>query len=466
MTYNIKNPYGTPGEKQQDMKITGIVIKADPLNTTRFYLCTGNEVVTVDSDEELPVEKLLELSGLYTHYFFKAVESKEVSDKKLEKKVHEFLSFTPPEVKLFTDAPSLLEMSPLFEKAAEAIAKAVFELRTIKIRYDGDADGITAGLIMKKAIESFATSRKIPLFLRCQESGGAVYKEKDWEEDKATLVEGSLLILLDHGANQESKEALSNSAKRFEIMVVDHHPPAELHKQHIKHFVSPFNVKNCDEPSSYNTGMLAFEISRRLAPNIEDAILPYRYYSMQADTSSFRKKEFFPQAVIVDYLAVTADKPHSLEYYEKTLANNNLVNELYREEQLKMQRGLEKAVSKAKVTEGRIRVVACDVSSVVKKNTYPSLGKLHNAVQIHFSQDEHPTVSLLHTKNNLSFRANHSAGEKGFSANKIIPVLREEYAAHGFTGGGHNVAASTRFPQDYAKEIVSTALKMVNQLNE
>jgi len=446
------------------MKITGIVIKADSLNTTRFYLCTGNEVVTVDSHVELPVGKLVELTGEYTHYFFKAAENKGVSDNKLEKKVKEFLSFTSPEVKLFTDAPSLLEMSNLFEKAAEVIAKAVFELRPIKVRYDGDCDGILAGLILKKGIEAFAANRKIPLFLRCQESGGAVYKEKDWEEDKATLMEGSLLILLDHGANQESKPSLENSSKRFEVMVVDHHPPALKHG--IRHFVSPFNVKNCDEPSSYNTGMLSFEISRRLALEIEDSILPYRYYSMQADTSSFRKKEFFQQAVIVDYIAVTASEPRSLEYYEKTLANQDLVKELYSEEETKIRKGLEKATNKAKVTEGKIRIVSCDVAGIAKKNTYPSLSKLHNAVQTHFSQDGQPTASLLYTKNNLSFRANHSAAEKGFSANKIIPVLREEFGNYGFTGGGHNVAASSRFPQDYAKQIVSTALKMVNQLNE
>ncbi len=446
------------------MKITGIVIKADSLNTTRFYLCTGNEVITVDSADELPVGKLLELTGEYTHYFFKASEFQEVSDKKLEKKVEAFLSFTAPEVKLFTDAPSLLEMSNLFEKAAEVIAKAVFELRPIKVRYDGDCDGILAGLILKKGIEAFATNRKIPLFLRCQQSGGAVYKEKDWEEDKATLMEGSLLILLDHGANQASKPSLENSSKRFEIMVVDHPPPAPKHN--ITHFVSPFNVKNCDEPSSYNTGMLSFEISRRLALEIEDAILPYRYYSMQADTSSFRKKEFFPQAVVVDYIAVTASEPRSLEYYEKTLANQELVKELYREEETKIRKGLEKATSKAKVTEGKIRIVSCDVSGIAKKNTYPSLSKLHNALQTKFSQDGQPTASLLYTKNNLSFRANHSAAEKGFSANKIIPVLREEFGNYGFTGGGHNVAASSRFPQDYSKQIVSTALKMVNQLNE
>ncbi|MDP3742351.1 MAG: hypothetical protein Q8R15_03485 [Candidatus Micrarchaeota archaeon] len=448
------------------MKITGLIIKADSLNTTRFYVCTGNEMVTVDSHEELPVGKLLELTGEYTHYFFKAEEFKEISDKQLEKKVGEFLKFISPEAKLFTDAPALLQMSNLFENATEAIAKAVFELRPIKIRYDGDCDGILAGLILKKGIETFAANRKIPLFLRCQQSGGAVYREKDWEEDKATLMEGSLLILLDHGGNQESKPSLENSAKRFEIMVVDHHPPAPLHKHYIMNFVSPFNVKNCAEPSSYNTGMLSFEISRRLALEIEDTILPYRYYSMQADTSSFRKKEFFPQAVIVDYLAVTASEPRSLEYYDKTLANSNLVNELYSEEKVKIQSGLEKAISKAKVTEGKIRIVSCDVSGIVKKNTYPSLSKLHNAVQIRFSQDNQPTASLLYTKNNLSFRANHSAAEKGFSANKIIPVLREEFGNYGFTGGGHNVAASTRFPQDYAKQIVSTALKMVNQLNE
>ncbi|MFH1247488.1 MAG: DHH family phosphoesterase, partial [Candidatus Micrarchaeota archaeon] len=281
------------------MKITGAVIKKDLLNTTRFYLCTGNEIVTLDSHEELPIDKLIEVTGEHTHYFFNVTSAREIADIVLEKKIKEFLSFNQPKVKLFTDAPSLCKMEKSFENAAEAIAQAVFQLRTIKIRYDGDCDGIMAALIMKKGIEQFASDKKIPLFIRFQQSSGAVYREKDREEDNGTLVENSLLILLDHGANEESKNTLCHSAKNFEVMAIDHHPPAQKHC--IKHFVSPFTLKNCDEPASYNTGMLAFEISRRLAPEIEDALLPYRYYSMQSDTSSFRKKEFFQEPITIDY---------------------------------------------------------------------------------------------------------------------------------------------------------------------
>lgn len=449
------------------MKLTGIVVKGDSLNSSRYYVCTGTNVVLVESIEEMEESEAVELTGEYTSYLFKATGVEKIVDKSLEKKVRHFLLYKSPEFETLIDAPSLTKMRTVFEKAAEVIGNAVLELRTIKIRYDGDCDGILAGLMLKKAVEKFASNKGVPLFLRCQESGGAIYRERDSEEDCATLPDNALFILLDHGANQESKAPLCAVAKKAEVMVVDHHPPADKHC--IKHFVSPFVLKGCEEPSSYNTGMLAFEISRRLAPELEAQLLPYRYYSMQGDTSSYRKAEFFQEAVIVDYLAVKASDPYQLEFYEKTLGDKNLVKELYREEQLKMQAAFQRAIEKAKTTQGKFLFVTCDVSGLVKKNSYPSLGKLHNAVQTHFAMQsgaEKPTVSILYTRENLSFRATHSASELGFSANKIIAVLRGEYGQHGFTGGGHNVAASTRFPKEYGKEVVATTVKMVNQINE
>lgn len=448
------------------MKLTGIVVKADSASTSRYYVYANAKITAVESMSEMQEGETVELTGEYTHYYFKATNVEKASDKNLEKKLSEYMKFGCPEVKTFNDGPSLPKMVKLFENAANVIAKAVLALRPIKIRYDGDCDGILAGLMLKKAVEHYAESKGCPFFLRCQESGGAIYREKDSDEDIATLQENTLFILLDHGANQESREALTRIAKKTEVMVVDHHPAVK--SSCINHFISPFALAQCEEPSSYNTGMLAFEIARRLAPEMENALLPYRYYSMQADTSSYRKAEFFQEAVVVDYLAVKAAEPYRLEFYEKTLGDKNLVKELYREEELKMQTTLQKALTKAKTTSGKFLFVTCDVSGLVKKHSYPSLGKLHNAVQTYFARQsgaENPTVSALYTRENLSFRATHSAAEKGFSANKVIAVLREEFGQHGFTGGGHNVAASTRFPKEYAKEVTNTTIKLVMEEN-
>ncbi len=355
------------------------------------------------------------------------------------------------------NAPQLEKMADLFEKAAVLIRQAIEKGRTIKIRYDGDCDGIMSALILKKSIEH--TAVKTQLSLRCKQSRGAVYSEDDLQEDKATIPANSLVILLDHGANEESKEFVGMLAQFVEVMVVDHHPPSK--DNYIQHLVSPF-VVNATEPSSYNTGLLAFEISKILAPQLEKQLLPFCLYSMQADASSFRSKTFFPEAVVVDYLAVKASDPYSLEFYEKTLADKHLVKELYREEETKMQEALEKALRKARVKQGKFQVVTCNVSSIARKRGYPSIGKLHNKIQEHFSKNgSEPTASIVYTRDRLSFRATHSAAALGFSANRIIDKLKEEYGKHGFTGGGHNVAASTKFPKEYGKEIINKAIEMV-----
>ncbi|MBI4406803.1 hypothetical protein HY571_02725 [Candidatus Micrarchaeota archaeon] len=346
--------------------------------------------------------------------------------------------------------PDLNKFNKLFDEAAALLNQA--KNRPVKIRYDGDADGVLSALILKKTFN--------PLSLRFQQSGGAVYEEKDADED-ANLPENTLLILLDHGANLQSRANLCRTAEkgRIEIMAIDHHPPAENHC--IKHLVSPFAVK-CKEPSSYNTGLLCFEIAKRLSPGIEKQLLPLCLYSMQADTSSFRSKEFFPEAVVVDYLAKRSKEPYGLEFYDKILKDKHLILELFREEQAIIKNALSRALKKCKAKQGKYAVISCKVTGISKSRGYPPIGKLHNAVQSHFAE-KGPTASLLYTNNKLSFRATHSAAELGFSANRVINALNETYEKHGFTGGGHDVAASTRFPKEYGKEIVEKAKQMVMQ---
>ncbi len=137
-----------------------------------------------------------------------------------------------------------------------------------------------------------------------------------------------------------------------------------------------------------------------------------------------------------------------------------MVKELCREEQNIIEEKLKKALRKAKIYTGKYTIVTCDVSGVIKNNRYPPIGKLHNSIQFYFDEKS-PTASLIYDKQRLSFRASHSAAAMGFSANKIINELKNEYEKYGFSGGGHDVAASTRFPQEYAKEIVAKAIEMV-----
>ncbi len=441
------------------MKTTLYIVKKDVFDPEKYYGCNGQEFIVIKSECELKPEKIYELIGKYTNYTFRVEAAEQKTDKKLEASVKQFLFFQPATVKEVVKAPLLIEMKELFNDAAVTLTKAVLELRTIKIRYDGDGDGISSGIILKKCLEKFAKDKKVPLLLRTQESYSAVYSEKDCEEDKG-LAEGSLLVLLDHGANQESKENLCRSAKNFEIMVVDHHPPAI--EPCIDHFVSPFQLKNPIEPSSYNTGLLAFEIARRICPELEPEFLRFCRYSMQTDTSSFRESTFFPEGVVIDYLAVSSIDPYSLEFYDKTLSDKHLVGELYREEKLKTQRALEKAIHKAKTYTGKYTLVTCDVTGIAKKNSYPSISKLHNALQFHFAE-KGPTASLVYTGDSLSFRANRSAADLGFSAHFVIKALKETYGKSGFTGGGHDVASSSRFPKEYAKQIITTAINLVMQ---
>ncbi len=204
-----------------------------------------------------------------------------------------------PKVKQVINAPGLAKMEKIIKAGIKRIARAVENKVLIKIRYDSDADGVLAALILKKCIEKYAEKHGVQLNLRKQQSNGAIYSEQNFEEDNLTLANGTLLIFLDHGANEQSVEALCKIAKKTEIIIIDHHPPAEKNCSHL--FISPFAV-NCNDPASYNTALICFELGRRMAPELEKEIYQLCLYSMQADTSLFRSKEFYPEAVVVDYL--------------------------------------------------------------------------------------------------------------------------------------------------------------------
>jgi len=173
--------------------------------------------------------------------------------------------------------------------------------------------------------------------------------------------------------------------------------------------------------------------------------------------------EQFKEPVVVDYIADDSEKAPTLEYYEKTINDKHLISEIYAEQQTKLKDALGKALRKAKVTETKngMRIVTVDVTGISKKNAFPGSSKLHNAIQIHFAQDGKPTASFIYTSEMLSFRATQTCLALGYSANKIVDSLKAQYGHCGFTGGGHNVASSSRFPKEYGKEILSTALKMV-----
>ncbi len=449
--------------------LKGKIVKADPLSTTKYYLCDGTGIKIVQTNQRLDEGDCVEVEGREENGITISEEISKIKQFSVEKffqiRLHQ-------PAKPLVDTEVMKHLERHFNEAAHLIAKAVLELRQIKLRYDGDGDGIMAGLIMKKAIEHYAEEKNVPLFLSCQQSQ-RTYLHRDLQDDTSALLEGAVIVFLDYGSSPDSREHVCTASQRFEVIVVDHHPPDK--KLCAAVFVSPFQTELKEPSSNYNAGLLAFEIGRRLAPQIENQLKDYAIYSMESDHSAYAGRNIEKDgegeaARAISYLSVVGQQPRQLDFYETILSDKSKVKELAREEQEKIQRALQKALKKAKTNQlhgkdGEMLFVQADLTSAVAKNEYPSRGRLTNAVQDHFAAaSKEPVISINWDLDSLSFRATASAVKKGFSANKVITALKKEFGTT-IMGGGHDIAAGLRFPKELMKSVVQRTIEIVKEQN-
>jgi len=445
--------------------LKGKIVKTDPLSTTKYYLCDGTGIKVVQTNQRLDEGDCVEVEGKEENGAIMVENISKIKQFSVEKffqiRLHQ-------PAKPLVDTAVMKHLERHFNDAAHLIAKAVLELRQIKLRYDGDGDGIMAGLVMKKAIEHYAEEKNVPLSLICQQSQ-RTYLHRDLQDDNSALLEGATIIFLDFGSSPDSREHVCTASQRFEVIVVDHHPPDK--KLCAAAFVSPFQTELNEPSSNYNAGLLAFEIGRRLAPKIENQLKDYAIYSMESDHSAYAGRNIEKDgegdaARAISYLSVAGQQPRQLDFYESILADESKVKELAREEREKIQRALQKALKKAKTTlVGEMLFVQADLANAVAKNEYPSRGRLTNAVQDYFAAtSKEPVISINWDLDSLSFRATASAVKKGFSANKVITALKKEFGTT-ITGGGHDIAAGLRFPKELMKSVVQRTIEIVKEQN-
>ena len=176
-----------------------------------------------------------------------------------------------PKPALFFDDAALRKLAPEFERVARILAERVFTLTPILIRHHDDADGVTSGLLIKDAVLDFVKRANggagVPFpksFLRSEWTDYAIYEQYRLLEDRNWALgfqKKPLLLLLDHGGNADSHDAVRDAASFFDVVIVDHHPPDERLREHCLAFVNSIAAGGS---SSHTAGLLCFEIARRL----------------------------------------------------------------------------------------------------------------------------------------------------------------------------------------------------------
>ncbi len=366
--------------------------------------------------------------------------------------------------KLFFNNQDMEMLSSSIFDAAKYIKEACVLKRPIIVRYDSDQDGLSGAVSLFYALKDYYNIKFISQTF-------PFYSRLDFEDDKRYIenLEAKhlppVLVTVDFGFNPESEEAYRLAKDYgFSILVIDHHPPQKpAIKELLEVVVSPwlFNVTN---PSSYTAGLLATEVAKKIGNINEKTADRLIRISLTADRSKIYNptKNDLKDAEAVGYFIGTSAYENNIAQYAKAIEDEEMLDFAYAQSQEKIQTFLEKArnTTKSKTMNG-ITFFFVDVTKHIKKGSYPNKGLAANIMADLLGNKKTPTVTIVYTGRNISFRLNPAALEFGLDLSKAISKLKSEML-HGMeSGGGHKAAAALRVKQGYLKEVLDKVVHYI-----
>ncbi|MFH1780015.1 MAG: DHH family phosphoesterase [Candidatus Micrarchaeota archaeon] len=347
---------------------------------------------------------------------------------------------------LFDDECSEL-MKHKTKATAKIIAEKVLFLKPVLIRFNDDCDGVSSGLLVKKALQEYCLKHNIPLELREQQLNSAIYSVNDYLWDSDRLEEEGVLFLLDLGANHQSQQAIQEATKHYTVVILDHHP---FNEETVKNtvFLSPMNSEGT---SSHTTGLLSYYLAMALNGKANEKLA---WFSMQSDKSIYRKKTDYLEPVVIDYL--TRDYS-SLKEYEKVLESQEKIKSLHDNALLKMRTTLEKTEQKIKEEKINNALLVTVNLNAVKKKSYPPKSLVINNIHNKREEKEELVATVGHSDDAIQFRVSQALWKKGFKATDIIKKIVKEF--EGVSGGGHEQAAAMRYPLELKNLVLEKTLE-------
>ena len=354
-----------------------------------------------------------------------------------------------------------------FEKAAGLLRGAVRSGSPILIRFNNDADGVSGGLLISRALVRLGAR---PLD---RQNNSALYAYGDASVDINALRNISeekkpVIVIIDFGANEESVEALEllHSAGAA-IVIIDHHPPARRAVELADAFVSPWAVEGGN--SNYTAGLLAGEVAGRLG---EEEVVQLQLVSLIGDRSRLIDQTAQPHelrriAMVFDYISADPRLPQTLEFYEQVLGNKRKTDSLLSQASAKMAKALElaRAHSRKRRLPNGIFLAVINLDKVLRPGEFPPKGKVVGTLHDELVEREKgPVIAIGHGERIISIRANPEAVRAGFRASHVIAELKEELTNAIESGGGHDVAASIRVNEGFGKLVLDELLRKIGEL--
>ncbi len=343
----------------------------------------------------------------------------------------------------------LLALKPKFNCLRELIKAAHSEGRSVLVRFNNDADGVSAALALSHAWN----------WMKFLQHNSAVYTLGNALSDLSIYsFEGKapLVLLVDFGSNVESAEGIRHLvANGAEAAVIDHHP-LEAETEHIL-LISPWVVLG---DSSVTSGMLCAELAKGERKNIQHLDTLARI-SAAGDRSPLMRQTDADKktAMVFDYLSARGKGRKGIAIYESLMGDKEQLETAYHEAVYKMDEAVQKALGIAKYSESaQGYVLYFPVDKVVQRADYPGRGHLATALLDHFTSKGKKGAIIAYTTNSISFRLSNA-----LSARDIIAHLKSVLPQSIISGGGHARAASIRVQEGQLGIILSEIGKYLSQ---
>ncbi|MFP4632734.1 MAG: OB-fold nucleic acid binding domain-containing protein, partial [Halobacteriales archaeon] len=400
----------------------------------------------------------------------------------------------PPELEPLVESETLEALYPDVRETAAALRRAVMTERPIVVRHHADADGITSGAMIERAVLSLIDEHnddpeaRYHLFRRMP-SKAPFYEIEDATRDLNNALrdrerhghELPLLLIIDNGSTEEDVPAYEMlGAYDVPIYVVDHHSPSDVVDEHVERHVNPYLVGG---DYSITSGMICAEVARHVDPDVEsdvrhlpavagtadrseaDEMTEYREIALRAGYSSDDVSDIADAVDFQSYHLRYDDGRHLvnavLDVGDQP-AHEDLVEDLVRraDEAFEQQKSAAiPAVERAELSNGAT-FAKFDVENHTQRFTYPGPGKTTGAVHDELVEDADGAVVTVGYGPDFAVVRGHGIE---IDIPEIVSELQVEVKGAAVDGGGHLVVGSLKFVRGLRDEVLEALERKVEE---
>ncbi|NLI61945.1 MAG: DHH family phosphoesterase [Methanosarcinaceae archaeon] len=399
----------------------------------------------------------------------------------------------PHDIPFLVESETLEKLRPAMLKAAKEIRKAILRSRPIILRHHADADGITSGIAIEKAI--------LPLINKVNDSDTSHYYKRspskapfyeltDVIKDVSYAVEDNirfgdqfpLIIMVDNGSTEEDAPAYEHARiYGMDIVVIDHHHPDDMIDDYLLAHVNPYKVGG---DFGLTAGMLCTEVARLINPDVSDEIIHLPAVAGVGDRSDSTEFEQYKNLVSDKYsvknlgdIALALDFE---QYWLRFGSGVGIIDDILNMRDEKIHKNLvsmlcsqanSMILEQLNVTLPNVKTETLksgailnfiDVEKYAHKFTFPAPGKTSGEIHDIMCTEKFPGKPVITLGVGPDFIVIRSK-DVNMNIPQMVQELKSKYPGAGVSGGGHLIVGSIKFVEGARDLVVEKLIEYLEQ---